>query len=150
MTDIALDSTNDLLIEDGIFNLLTTQETVVRQKLLNRLRSFTRTLFTDVNYGIRQEVAFGKNTQAALTQNIKTIISTTAGVVRLVSFDSTVGVDRVYRADFTYEVTTGAIEGLTIPIAATPAPTPPTSTGVWQDGLFTFSGIWDNTQIWGT
>lgn len=148
MTDILLDSSNDLSIVDGGLELIDTTEVLIRQKLLNRLRSFTDTLFTNINYGINSRVAFGKNTQDALTQNIKTVVSTTRGVVRLVSFSSTVGEDRIYRARFTYEISTGVISGLDIPIGS-PQIVPEPTVGIWQNGTWTFNSLWDNEEVWG-
>ena len=152
MTDILLDSNNDLSIIDGQLQLIDTQEILIRQKLLNRLKSFTNTLFTNVNYGINTNLAFGKNTQDALTQNIKTIVSTTSGVVRLVSFEFNVSVDREYRCRFTYEIETGAIEGLDIPLAGTNITESPQEPviGIWNNGVWTYNSIWDAQEIWGT
>ena len=38
----------------------------------------------------------------------------------------------------------------TAPQPPTENPFPEPVSGIWQNGLFTFSGTWDNTEIWGS
>lgn len=112
MTDILLDSVNDLFISGGQISLITDVETLTRQRLLNKLRTFTNTLFTNVNYGIDVNLVFERGTKALLDQHLKTLISDTEGVVKLVSFSSNVGTNRIYTCQFQYQIETGEIVGI--------------------------------------
>lgn len=147
MTDLLLDSENDLVIEGGSFQLITDTPTLIKQRLLNKLSAFTGNLFTNINYGLNQELFFDRGTKSLLDQNIKELISTTKGVISLVSFTSTVLTTRVYQCSFTYSVETGEISGienLTFGTAGIVS-----QDGIWKEGIFQFNGIWDDEEIWG-
>ena len=112
MTDIYLDPTNDLFFLNGEILLIEDKGLLVRQRIHNKLRAFTGTLFTDINYGIRATLVFAKGTQSLLDQDIKTLVSETTGVVKLISYTSNVSASREYTASCTYEIETGEIVGI--------------------------------------
>lgn len=149
MTDILLDSVNDLFISGGQISLITDVETLTRQRLLNKLRTFTNTLFTNINYGVDVNLVFERGTKALLDQHIKTLISETDGVVELLEYESVVGTDRVYRCQWKYKITTGeivGIRGLSLSTGSLPAEI---KRGIWKDGYWDYSGDWDDLEIWG-
>jgi hypothetical protein len=148
MTDIKLGSNNDFVIEDGSFLLITETSELVRQRLLNKLRAFTGTLFTNVDYGVDQTLFFERGTKSLLDQNLKTLISETQGIISLVSFESSVGTDRFYRCSFVYSTEVGEIEGidgLTLGANGTIL-----DEGIWKDGRWVFTGTWQEDEIWGS
>ena len=67
MTDLLLGANNDLVIYNGQLSLIQTQEELIRQRLLNRLRTFTGTLFTNINYGIDVNL-IGSKTDKSFTR----------------------------------------------------------------------------------
>lgn len=150
MTDLALNSVNDLSFFNGDLVLIQTVEELTRQRLLNKLRTFTGTLFTNINYGIDVTLIFEKGTKEFLDQHLKTLIAETPGIEELVEFTSTVGVDRYYRLQFRYKITTGdivGIKGLTIMGGSSSLPV--SNLGIWKDGYWDYSGYWDDEEIWG-
>lgn len=150
MTDLLLGSNNDLIIEDGKLLLVPTKEQLTRQRLLNKLRSFTGTLFTNINYGIDVSLVFEKGTKELLDQNIKSLIASTTGVIRLVEYTSSVSVSRVYTCKFKYEIETGEIVGISgLFVDATGSIPITTESGVWKNGYWDYSGIWNNEEVWG-
>ena len=147
MTDLVLTAANDLEIDNGQLVLINKLEVLTHQRIIFHLRSFTKTLFNDVSFGIDQDLLFAKNTTDLLDQNIKGIVSTTAGVVKLLEFTSKVESDRVYRCTFTYEIESGEIE--TISQLSFTALGIIRAKGVWVDGKWDYFAIWDNAEIWG-
>lgn len=148
MTDLRLNNLNDLDISGGSLSLIDTKEELVRQRLLNRLNTFTGTLFTNINYGIDVDLIFERSTKDLLDQHLKDIISKVQGILSLVSFTSTVSIQRIYLCDFTYKIETGelvGIKGLSFGSKGLV-----TTQGVWNNGLWDYSGIWNNDQIWGS
>ena len=149
MTDIYLDHTNDLLLTEGQIFLVEDIEVLVRQRILNKLRAFTGTLFTNINYGVKASLVFAKGTTSLLDQDIKTLIANTEGVVKLVSYTSQVNINRTYTASFEYEIETGEIVGVNnIPISSGSVDQM-LSLGIWKDGAWDYSTLWDNEEIWG-
>lgn len=150
MTDIQLDSVNDLFISGGQISLITDIETLTRQRILNKLRAFTNTLFTNVNYGVDVNLVFDRGTKALLDQHLKTLISDTAGVIKLVSFSSNVGTNRVYTCRFQYQIKTGEIVGIRgIDVTKSTSGEVVSRAGVWRDGYWDYSGIWSDEEVWG-
>ena len=150
MTDILLDSVNDLFISGGQISLITDIETLTRQRLLNKLRAFTGTLFTNVNYGVDVNLVFERGTKALLDQHLKTLISDTKGVIKLVSFSSNVGTNRVYTCQFQYQIETGEIVGIRgIDVTKSTSGEVVNRVGVWRDGFWDYSGIWNDEEVWG-
>lgn len=150
MTDILLDSVNDLYLEGGQITLIDTIEVLTRQRLLNKLRTFTNTLFTNINYGVDVNLVFARGTKELLDQHIKTLISETDGVIELLEYESVVGTDRVYRCQWKYKITTGEIVGIRgIDIQRSGGGQVISSKGVWKDGYWDYSGIWDDEEVWG-
>lgn len=148
MTDIKLNSVNDLDFTSGRLWLIDTQEELIRQRLLNRLRTFKGTLFTDIDYGIEDDLVFRKGTQGLLDQHLKDVISSVKGIVSLVSFSSTVGSDRIYVCNFTYKIESGAIvgiDGLSFGSSGIIS-----TVGVWNEGKWDYSNFWNNDEIWGS
>lgn len=150
MTDIQLNPQNDFDIRDGQLFLVQDREALVRQRLLNRLRSFTGTLFTNINYGLNSDLVGARATRDALAQNIKTLITTTPDIVRLVSYTDRVDpVTRTYTAEFTAETVTGDIVGIgDIPVGGT-IPATEQRLRIWRDGVWQDGGFWHDDSIWG-
>lgn len=149
MTDIYLDHTNDLLLREGQIFLVEDIEVLVRQRILNKLRAFTGTLFTNINYGINASLVFAKGTSSLLDQDIKTLIANTAGVVKLISYTSQVNEQRVYTSSFEYKIETGEIVGVNnVPISGGILEQA-LSVGIWKDGVWDYSSLWDDEEIWG-
>ena len=148
MTDLLLGANNDLVIYNGQLSLIQTQEELIRQRLLNRLRTFTGTLFTNINYGIDVNLIGSKTDKSFLDQDIKDIIESTPGIIDLVEFVSEVDLDRVYSLRFKYTIETGEIIGITN-LGISSESLFVRSKGVWKDGYWDYSGIWDDEEIWG-
>ena len=146
-TDLKLNSFNDLDFTGGRLTLITTKEGLVRQRLLNRLNSFTGTLFTNINYGLNADLIFSKDTQSLVDQDIRGKIITTEGVIKLISYTSTVGEDRIYRANLSYEIETGEI--VSIVNLGVGSEGFVSRKGVWSNGIWDYYGIWDDEEIWG-
>jgi hypothetical protein len=148
MTDIALGLDNDLLLQNGKISLIETLDALVRQRLLNKLRAFTGTLFTNINYGIKANLVFNKGTQSLLDQDIKTLISNTDGVVKLISYSSVVNEQRLNTINFTYEITNGEqidVSGLSITGAGPQTVIEEEA----ADGIWDYTGVWNNTGVFG-
>jgi hypothetical protein len=150
MTDIQLGPDNDLLIVNGQINLIETTEVLVRQRLLNKLRAFTGTLFTNIDYGIRANLVFAKGTQSLLDQDIKALISNTRGVVKLVSYTSSDNPQRTLTVDFEYEIETGEIVGIKGLNVSGSSSEQYGRGGIWVNGIWDYSGTWDQDEIWGS
>ena len=149
MTDLFLGSDNDLFFENGQLVLIKDTEVLVRQRLLNKLRTFTGTLFTNINYGIDTNLIFQKGTKDLLDQHLKTLISNTTGIIALKSFESSVSTDRQYTCKFQYTIETGEIVGISgLAISTTGVPSV-VGVGIWKDGYWDYSGVWDDDEIWG-
>jgi hypothetical protein len=146
-TDLRLNSFNDLDFTGGRLTLITTKEELVRQRLLNKLNSFTGTLFTNINYGLNADLIFNKDTQSLVDQDIRGTITTTEGVIRLISYTSTVGKDRAYRADLSYEIETGEVVSITNLGVGSEGLI--SRKGVWNNGVWDYYGSWDDEEIWG-
>tara|TARA_R110002153_G_scaffold48948_3_gene138174 strand:- start:494 stop:943 length:450 start_codon:yes stop_codon:yes gene_type:complete len=146
-TDLKINSFNDLDFTGGQLTLLTTKEELVRQRLLNKLNSFTNTLFTNINYGLNVSLIFSKGTQSLVDQDIRSVILTTEGVVKLKSYESVVGEDRVYRANVSYEIETGEI--VIISNLGIGSGGLLNRQGVWNNGVWDYYGSWDDEEIWG-
>lgn len=146
-TDLKISNTNDLDFAGGLLTLLTTKEELVRQRILNKLNTFTGTLFTNINYGLNANYIFEKGTQSLVDQDIKSLVQQTSGVVSLKSFTSTVGSDRVYRTNFTYEIETGEL--VSIANLGVGSSGLLSRVGIWSNGVWDYYGSWDNEEIWG-
>lgn len=116
MTDIALDTSNDLIIENGQIPLLRTEEEFTKQRLDIHLRTISGDWFLDINFGLPRELLFAKGTQGLLDSEILSIIGNTEGIQRILTFSSDLNVrTRVYTVNFTAVTDSGeiiAIEGL--------------------------------------
>lgn len=148
MTDLLLGPENDLALEGGSLAIIDTKEVLTRQRLLFKLRTFTNTLFTNINFGLDQGLIFKKNTKNLLDQEIKTLIEETEGVIALVSFSSKVGTDRRYVCNFEYSIETGEIvgvNGLVFGSSGLEA-----REGVWLNGKWDYTGSWKDDEIWGS
>lgn len=114
MTDLVLGDDNDLLVLNGQLQLFQTKEEFTRQRLMISLNTFTNTWFENINFGINQNLIFAKGTQDLLDQDIKTIITDTDGVIKILSYSSIVDpITRVYTMTFSYETQEGGIVSLT-------------------------------------
>lgn len=151
MADIQLNSQNDFDIRGGQLYLTQTRQNLVQQRLLNRLRSFTGTLFTNINYGLNSNLVGARATQDALAQNIKKLITTTPDIIRLVSYSDRIDTaTRTYFATFTAETVTGEIVGIgDIPVGST-LPPKESVLRIWRDGVWHYDGVWHDDSIWGT
>lgn len=148
MTDVKLGTNNDFEIIDGSFSLIQETSELVKQRLLNKLRAFTGTLFTNVDYGVDQTLFFERGTKTLLDQNLKTLISETKGIISLVNFESKVGTDRFYRCSFVYSTEVGEIQGIDgLTLGANGVIL---DEGIWKDGKWVFSGTWQDEEIWGS
>lgn len=148
MTDILLGPDGDLFIENGQLKLIDSIEVLTRQRLLNKLRTITGTLFTNINYGIDRNLLFKKGTKDFLDQNIQSLIDNTTGVIRLVEFESSVNLNREYVLTFKYEIETGEIVGIRdLGVSSTGDAT--IASGIWVDGYWDYSGTYEFTEVWG-
>lgn len=121
MTDLVLGDDNDLLVINGQLQLFQTKEGFIRQRLMISLNTFTNTWFENINFGINQNLIFAKGTQDLLDQDIKTIITGTDGVIKLLTYTSTVDtITRIYTAAFSYETAEGVILSSEVTINNTP------------------------------
>lgn len=146
MTDILLDNLYDLDTSDGQIYLIDSVEKLTLQRLNNKLRAFTNTLWTNINYGIDVSLVFKRGTKELLDGNIQRLISETKGITEIISFQSEVGVDRKYVLNFECRIETGeilGIKGITFGRSAA-------DYGVWFNGKFMFNGTWFATEIWGS
>lgn len=151
MTDLLIGSENDLVIYNGDLVLIDTLEVLIRQRIVNQLRTFTGTLFFDQDYGIDQTLMFQRGTQELLDQDIKDIVGNTEGVVSLVSFESKVdSVTRVYSCSFEYLIESGEIVGIANLGVGDETNIAVPVDGIWKDGKWDYSGHWDNKEIWGS
>ena len=153
MSDIQLNASNDFDILDGQLYLTQTREELVQQRLLNRLRTFTgdSSLFTNINYGLNSNLIGARGTRDALATNIKTLITTTPDILRLVSYtDNVDSATRTYFATFTAETVTGEIVGIgDIPVGGTLPPTQQ-RLRIWRNGVWNNDGYWHDDTIWGS
>lgn len=148
MTDILLGPDGDLFIENGQLKLIDSIEVLTRQRLLNKLRTITGTLFTNIDYGIDRNLLFKKGTKDFLDQNIQSLIDNTTGVIRLVEFESSVNLNREYVLTFKYEIETGEIIGIRdLGVSSTGDAT--IASGIWVDGYWDYSGTYEFTEVWG-
>lgn len=148
MTDLVLDASNDLSVVDGQLLTLATVQDLTRQRLVFQLRSFTNTLFTNIDFGIDADLIFDKNTRDLLDQNIKGIISDTKGITSLLEFKSFVdNTTREYYTNFTYSLETGEIE--VIEQLGFSGAALLVTKGIWRDGKWNYAGIWDSKDVWG-
>ena len=148
MTDLALNTENDLLVVNGQLSLLTTQESFIRQRIMISLNTFTKTWFENQNFGINQELIFEKGTQSLLDQDIRTIVTETSGVQKILDFTSTVSPARRYTCDFTYITDTGEIVvNKNISIGGEGVIT---TVGIWTNGYWDYLGVWDDEEVWGS
>lgn len=149
MTDLALDDDNDLLVFNGQLVLLATVEELVRQRILISLRTFTGTWFENKNFGIDRNLVFTKGAADLLDQDIKTIITETTGVIKLLSYVSTINPEtRTYTSSFVYETETGEITSITNLAFGNTGVTTTLTEGVFVDGVWNDSGIWTDEFIW--
>lgn len=149
MTDILLGPDNDLFIENGQLVLIDSVEVLVRQRLLNKLRTITGTLFTNIDYGIDRTLLFKKGTKDFLDQNIQSLIDNTTGVIQLLEFESSVNLDREYVLKFKYEIETGEIVGIS-GLSFNPYDSGVVAAkGIWLNGYWDYSGVWDKNEVWG-
>lgn len=147
MTDLALNDDNDLLVFNGQLVLLTTVEELVRQRIMISLKTSTNTWFENKNFGINADLIFAKGTKDLLDQDIKTIITETSGVIKVLTFTSKVdSTSRVYRCNFVYETETGTITSITnVTFGSTGLLS---TTGVFVNGVWNYDGIWTDEFIW--
>lgn len=149
MTDLLLNNNHDLQIENGDVVIISNLSQLVRQKLLIRLRAFTNTLFTDINYGIDVTLVFAKGTKDLLDQHLRELITNEQGVVELVTFESSVDQSRNYHCEFIARVADGEIVGIRGLVVGSTGMTK-VSGGIWLNGYWDSSGNWDNEEIWGS
>lgn len=147
MSDIKLDSNNDLFLLDGQIVLIEEKEELVRQRLMNRLQTFTNSLWTNRFYGIDVNLLGIRTSNTVLMdREIKLLISQTKGIIRLVEFSSRIGIDRVYRCTFKYQIETGeiiGIKGLNVKRTLVPI------RGVFYNGYWHYDRRWDTNETWG-
>lgn len=112
MMDFKIDSDGDVIISDGKFELLTTIQEAVRQRLSIGLKTFLGEYFLDTTVGIpyRQQI-FNKNiTPTEVDALFLKYIYTDDDVIKVVSFDSTYNqYTRKYDLDFEVLTTDGLL-----------------------------------------
>jgi len=151
MTDILLDSQGNVDIVNGDVVLIADLATLTHQRLINRLKTFKGTLFTNINYGaLDDNIIFQKGTKDLLDESLKYEIELTQGIVRLINFTSSVSPERVYTCNFTYSIETGEIVGVSeLPLSLNTGQIAQT-VGIWKNGVWDYSGVWDFEEEWGT
>lgn len=147
-TDLLLGTNNDLVFRQGSLVLIDRIEDLVRQRLLFKLRTFTDTLFTNINFGINQNLLFNKGTQGLLDQDIRSNIEATEGVIKITSFSSNVNKDRLYTCSFEVQIETGEILGINNLVFGRTGLL--VDEGVWVDGNWDYRGLFDFEEIWGS
>jgi hypothetical protein len=147
MTDLVLGNDNDLLVIGGKLQIFDKKEEFIRQRLMISLNTFTNTWFENINFGINQNLIFAKGTQGLLDQDIKTIITETDGVIKILSYSSIVDpITRVYTMTFSYETQEGDIVSLT---GVTLGGSPNTKPIFNANGYWDYSGTWGDEEVWG-
>ena len=146
MTDLVLGNDNDLLVINGQLQIFQTKEEFIRQRIMISLNTFTNTWFENINFGINQNLIFAKGTQDLLDQDIKTIITGTDGVIKLLSYASSVDpITRIYTLNFSYETEEGLIVSLTgVTLGDSPNLTPIFN----EDGFWDYGGTWTDEFVW--
>lgn len=149
MTDILLGSNNDLVLYNGDILLIGTKEELIRQRMLNRLRAFKGTLFTNIEYGVDPTLIGAKGDKRFLDQDIKSLLTEVKGIVELLYYQSYIQPDRGYIADFAYTIETGEIVGISgLPINARTSEIN-AADGIWLNGVWNYSGVWKDDELWG-
>ena len=146
MTDLVLGDDNDLLVINGQLQIFQTKEEFIRQRIMISLNTFTNTWFENINFGINQNLIFAKGTQDLLDQDIKTIITETDGVLKLLSYSSKVDpITRIYTMTFSYETEEGLIVNLTgVTIGGPPNLKPIFN----ENGYWDYGGTWVDGFVW--
>jgi len=118
MTDIALDDSGDLIIENGQIPLLGTVQESTRQKLQISLSTISGEWFRDINFGVPRELLFSKGTQGMLDAAVVEIIAGTDGIRTITEFESSLNAGtRVYTISFSAITDSGEVitlEGLEV------------------------------------
>lgn len=110
MTDITLDTNNDLMIQDGQIPLLGTTEKFVKQRLGIHLKTISGDWFRDVDFGLPRNLLYSKGTQGMLDAAIVEIIVGTSGIKTVTEFKSKLDVStRIYTVDFSAVTDDGQI-----------------------------------------
>ncbi len=91
MSTFAQDNTGDLLLTNSKFTLVTDPAAAGAQKLRNQFKIFLGEWFLDSRIGMPyfQEVFVKNPNMAILTQLFRSVIASTAGVVRVISCNVT-------------------------------------------------------------
>jgi|26BtaG_2_1085354.scaffolds.fasta_scaffold02386_9 hypothetical protein len=118
MTDIALDDSGDLIIENGQIPLLGTIQESTRQRLQISLSTISGEWFKDINFGVPRELLFSKGTQGMLDAAVVEIIVGTDGIQSITEFESSLDAGtRVYTVNFSAITDSGEVvtlEGLEV------------------------------------
>lgn len=148
MTDLLINSNGDLDLQNGQLVLVPTTEQLTQQRLKVSLSTFTGTWFANQNFGIDSSLIFEKGSKGFLDEDIKSIVSSTEGVLRLVSYSSTVDTQtRKMVVNFKYEV---AIINLDSSIAGVGTGGETTTvSSIFQFGVWYNNGTWDHEMVWG-
>lgn len=149
MTDIELGADNDLVVSAGQLLLIQTKEVMVRQRLLNKLRAFTGTLFTNQNYGIDSDFIGSRGQKEVLDEHLKSLIIETKGVLEMISFEGSLNKEsRTYSCQFKYLIDVGEISGISL-LFTNQGIVDFKKVGIWRNGYWIYNGSWEN-DAWGS
>ena len=150
MSDIMLNDNNDILIVGGDIVLISTKERMVYQRLLNKLRTFTHSLWTNINYGVDRNLIFKRTPKYVLDNHYSSLIINTQGVSEIIELESEINTaTRVYSLTFKVRTENGSILGIKN-LSSTVGDNKQNTLGIWANGRWVFDGMWDNEEIWGS
>lgn len=110
MTDIYLDESGDLIIENGQVPLIKNKEQFIKQRLEVSIGTVAGELFTDLTFGVPRDLIFSKGRSAMLDSEIVRIIKNTDGVVKILEYNSNTNKStREHLISFTVECVGGEI-----------------------------------------
>ena len=150
MSDIMLNDDNDILIVGGDIVLISTKERMVYQRLLNKLRTFTHSLWTNINYGVDRNLIFKRTPKYVLDNHYSSLIINTQGVSEIIELESEINpATRVYSLTFKVRTENGSILGIKS-LSSTGGDKKQDILGIWVNGRWVSYGMWDNNEIWGS
>lgn len=130
-------STNDYKYSEGYLEITPNTQTLLAQNLRQKLKTFTNTLYTNIDYGLDSKFLTEPTDKVEFDQHIKGLVLEEIGIQAITKFSSKIDEDHRYSCTFT------AIsdESELIPVEAR----------VGYNNPFTTEGLWVSTKVnpWG-